>query len=86
MPIISRFYGISVMMFFKEHNPPHFHAKYEGCVAVFEIKTGKIMAGNLPPRAVKLVKEWVKLHTKELLADWSLIQKDKKPKLIEPLP
>lgn len=57
MPVISRFYGISIMMFFKEHNPPHFHAKYEGRVALFEIKTGKIMAGNLPPRVVKLIKE-----------------------------
>jgi hypothetical protein len=74
------------MMFFKEHNPAHFHAKYEGSIAVFEIKTGKLMAGSFPPRAMKLVKEWIKLHKKELLDDWNLLRKNKHPKSIEPLP
>ena len=31
MPIISRFYGLIVKMYFmqSEHNPPHIHAIYE---------------------------------------------------------
>jgi len=41
MPLISNFYGISILMFFQEHNPPHFHAKYSGEIGIFNIKTGK---------------------------------------------
>jgi len=85
MPVISRFYGISILMFFKEHNPPHFHAKYEGQIAVFDIKTLKIIAGNLPPNAKKLIKKWAKLYQKELLHNWENSQKDGKFKPIKPL-
>ena len=28
MPEISHFYGIFIYMFPQEHNPPHFHVKY----------------------------------------------------------
>ncbi len=85
MPVISRFYGISILMFFKEHNPPHFHAKYEGQIAVFNIKTLRIIAGVLPPNAKRLIKKWAKLHQEELLSNWNNAQKDGKFKPIEPL-
>ncbi len=85
MPVISRFYVIVVMIFFKDHNPPHFHAKYEGQVAVFDIKAHRILAGSLPPQATRLVKEWGKLHEKELIENWNRAQTDKQLKSIEPL-
>lgn len=85
MPVISRFYGISIMIFFKDHNPPHFHAKYEGQIAVFDIKSHRVLAGELPPQAIRLVREWAKLHEKELLENWKRAQTDKQLKSIEPL-
>ena len=85
MPVISRFYGISIMIFFKDHNPPHFHAKYEGRVAIFNIRTHRLIAGSLPPNAVRLVREWLKLHEKELMDDWNRAQTDKELKPIQPL-
>ena len=85
MPIISRFYGISIMIFFKDHNPPHFHAKYEGHVAIFNIRTHRLIAGSLPPNALRLVREWLKLHEKELMEDWNRAQTDKELKPIQPL-
>ena len=85
MPIIARFYGIVIMMFFKDHNPPHFHAKYEGHVAVFEIKTRRLIAGQFPPHAKKLVREWIVLHEKELLENWNKAMKNGNLKSIEPL-
>jgi hypothetical protein len=30
MPIISAFYGIMIRMFYKEHEPAHFHAEHGG--------------------------------------------------------
>ena len=85
MPVISRFYGISIMIFFKDHNPPRFHAKYEDQVAVFNIRTHRLIAGSLPPNAVRLVRAWLKLHEKELMDDWNRAQTDKKLKPIQPL-
>lgn len=73
MPVISRFYGLLVKMYFlqKEHNPPHIHAIYENeYIGVMNIKTRKLMEGDLPKRAEKLLAEWVELHEKELLEIW----------------
>jgi hypothetical protein len=85
MPVISRFYGIVIMIFFKDHNPPHFHAKYEGQIGIFNIRTHRMMAGRLPPNALRLVRKWLKLHERELLEDWIRAQSDRDLKPIQPL-
>ncbi|MCX4334996.1 MAG: DUF4160 domain-containing protein [Bacteroidales bacterium] len=69
MPEISRFYGIIIGMFFNEHNPPHFHVKYEEYNAEITIKDG-IVTGRLPRRALNLVFEWLDMHRDELLENW----------------
>lgn len=79
MPEISRFYGIIIKMYFLDHNPPHFHAEYQGMIAEFNIYTLEIIAGNLPARAKSLVIEWGAAHKDELLANW------KKAGIPEPL-
>ena len=58
MPEISRFLGIVIAMYFKEHAPPHFHAKYGGDRAAFSIQDLNLIEGRLPPRVVSLVLEW----------------------------
>lgn len=85
MPIISEFYGIAIMMFFQEHNPPHFHARYQGKLAVFDIRTGKMIGGKFSPRAKRLVRDWMRLHKKELLDNWELALNDCKLRKIKPL-
>ncbi len=70
MPVISTFYGIIIRMNFNDHNPPHFHAEYQGFKAAFDIRTGKLTAGDFPVNAKKLVESWTKLHRAELLANW----------------
>ena len=79
MPEISRFYGIIIKMYFLDHNPPHFHAEYQGMVAEFNIHTLEIIAGTLPGRAKSLVIEWASVHKDELLANWQ------KARIQEPL-
>jgi Domain of unknown function (DUF4160) len=71
MPEISRFLGIVILMYFDEHNPPHFHVKYNDYKAVMEIKTLNILAGNLPVKVRNLVAEWAELHQLELLEMWN---------------
>lgn len=61
MPVISRFFGIIVFMFWREHTPPHFHAKYGDEEAIIEIETGAV-SGNMSKRALSLVEEWRVLH------------------------
>ncbi len=84
MPEISRFYGIIIQMFFKDHNPPHFHITYGDYRAVITIKE-ETVEGKIPARALKMVFEWMELHKEELLKNWELTQKGELPKTIEPL-
>ena len=67
MPEISRFYGIIIKMFFKDHNPPHFHAEYGKYAAIIDIQTLAVIEGDLPNRAKLLVLEWAHLHRAELM-------------------
>lgn len=85
MPEISRFYGIRVMMFFDEHNPPHFHVEYNEYNAVIRITDLAITEGKLPPKAAGLIIEWAIAHKDELMQDWELAQNDQQPQKIEPL-
>ncbi|MBQ6052277.1 MAG: DUF4160 domain-containing protein [Lachnospiraceae bacterium] len=72
MPVLSRFYGIIIRMYFQqaEHNPPHIHALYGEDMAEIEIQTGEILEGYLPPKALSMVREWVDIHKAELLYMW----------------
>ena len=84
MPEISRFYGIIITMFINEHNPPHFHIRYDNYRAIIEINSEKV-TGNLPPRAIRLVKDWLNLHRDELLENWELLRRGEQFKRIKPL-
>jgi hypothetical protein len=85
MPEISRFYGIIIAMFFDDHNPPHFHARYAGKKVAIEIESLRILEGNIPPRALGLVIEWAAQHRDELFANWKLAKSNQSPHKIEPL-
>lgn len=83
MPVISKFLGIIILMYWRDHDPPHFHAKY-GEYEVTVTTDGKI-EGKFPKRALKLVLEWMELHKKELIEDWELASKGESLKPIAPL-
>ncbi len=85
MPEISRFYGIVVYMYFNEHPPAHFHAKYGSYWASVDIGTLKVSEGFLPRRAERLVLEWAGAHRQELLDNWDSLRTDFSFRAIEPL-
>lgn len=86
MPELSRFFGVVIYMYFKDHVPPHFHAVYQGQEAQVSIETGNIIAGELPNRQTRLVQAWVELHREELIENYHESQKDfGKLKKIKPL-
>ena len=73
MPIIARFYGLIIKMYFQqsEHNPPHFHVSYGEHEGVVEINTLKIIDGHLPKKALEMTKEWAEQYKEELLNIWN---------------
>jgi hypothetical protein len=82
---ICRFYGIIIAMFYDEHNPPHFHARYGDYKISVDIRSLSILEGTLPPRALGMVIEWASLHQDELLEGWNMARQQHTPKKIEPL-
>ena len=85
MPEISRFFGIVIAMYYNDHAPPHFHARYGSSEIRVNILSGDIMSGSFPPRAQQLVMEWLAAHRAELLEDWQLAQARQPLNRIEPL-
>jgi len=88
MPVISLFYGIVIQMYFfdtKQHNLPHFHAKYQNHSVVVAIESSEILEGSLPPGKLKLVLAWLEIHREDLFADWSLAVEGQQVFQIEPL-
>jgi hypothetical protein len=70
MPVITRFYGILIKMYFKEHGIAHFHAIYGEFNGVFDIEKLELIEGDLPQRALRIVQEWAKQYQSELLQMW----------------
>ena len=72
MPVLSRFYGIVIRMYFlqSEHNPPHIHAISNEEVAAIDFMNGNVIEGHLPAKALGMVQEWINLHRNELKEIW----------------
>jgi hypothetical protein len=85
MPEISRFYGIVIQMYFGDHPPPHFHARYAGYAAVIDIDALAVVDGKLPARALGLVIEWAALHQNELREAFQCAANSQPPRTIAPL-
>lgn len=83
MPVLSRFYGIVIRMYYlpKEHNPPHIHAIYGEDMAAIAIQSGEVLEGSLPPKARALVLEWLDVNRGELMGIWDSQEFKKLPPL-----
>ena len=85
MPEISRFYGIVIAIFWDDHNPAHFHARYGQHRAAIEIGSMRVLEGKLPPRALGLVVEWASQHYDELMRNWEEARNNRPLRKIDPL-
>lgn len=72
MPVIARFYGITIKMYFmqKEHNPPHIHAIYGEYIGIFSISDGEMFEGDIPVKEQKKVQKFISFHKERLLRMW----------------
>ena len=83
MPVIARFYGMIIKMYFQqsEHNPPHFHVVYGEYIGIIDIQTLEMLEGDLPNKALAMVKEWGAEHKDELMKIWNTQECIKLPPL-----
>lgn len=84
MPEICRFYGIVIFMNYSDHNPPHFHAKYQDQEVMVEINSG-VVEGKMQKRALQMLFEWTDKYKADLLKDWELAKERKQLDKIPPL-
>lgn len=85
MPIISMFFGIVIRMFYNDHEPPHFHAEYQGQRGKFDLD-GNMVVGSVHSRtALRLIKEWALLHRREIEANWGRMKAGRALERIPPL-
>ncbi|MBW8049906.1 MAG: DUF4160 domain-containing protein [Cytophagales bacterium] len=85
MPELCRFYGIVVQMFYKDHEPPHFHITYNEYRAKVSIEDLKLISGKFPRKGLNLILDWAELHQEELLEKWELMKNEKPLGKIEPI-
>ena len=83
MPAITRFYGMTIKMYFlgSEHNTPHIHAIYGEYIGAIDIRTLEMLEGDLPAKALAMVREWTEQHRDELLEMWKTQEFRKLPPL-----
>ncbi len=72
MPVISRFFGITIKMYLrqKEHNPPHIHAIYGEYIGLFSLVDGEMFEGDLPLKEQQMIKEFIQYYRERLLEMW----------------
>ena len=85
MPQISYFLGVIIRMFYRDHNPPHFHAVYADFEGIIDIEKNEIIGGHLPTKVLELLKEWTALHQIELMDNWDSARLLERLKDIVPL-
>ena len=71
-------------MYWDDHAPPHFHAKYAEYEITVNIYSG-VVEGRFPKRALQHVLEWHELHQEELIENWLKCQSQEPLNAIEPL-
>lgn len=85
MPTVSRFFGITVTMYFDDHEPPHFHVRASGHSAKVRIDTLEVLASDLPRRELRLVLAWAEMREAELRENRRLAREGARLNEIEPL-
>ncbi len=71
-------------MYYADHEPAHFHAKYGEFEITVEVETG-VVNGQFPPRALRHVLEWYDRHVDELRLNWVLAGRREPLETIAPL-
>lgn len=75
MPTIAFFYGITIYMYWRDHNPPHLHALYQDLEVLIDIRDGAILGGRMPQPVLRMLRVWIARHREELMENWLRAQR-----------
>ena len=84
MPEICRFDGISIYVYWSDHNPPHFHAEYAEFRLEVDIRSISVTDGNMPHRQTRRILKWASEHQSELIDAWNAVTTGQTPNKIAP--
>lgn len=82
MPKISEFNGVSIYLYYDDHNPPHFHAIHGSNEIVVRISPIKILSGYFPAKIRGAAERWGKANAAALLANWEKMKQGEPPNRI----
>ncbi len=85
MPTICMFRGIKIYFNWREHQPPHFHAKYGDEEVMVSIRDLEVIDGDMPKKQLKMLLGWAAFHQEELFENWELAERKQELFAIEPL-
>lgn len=85
MPLVCEFFGIKIYIYWEDHSPPHFHAKYNEFEIFVDIRKAVVIKGFFPAKELKLVLAWCEIYQDDLLNDWNLAKESKELVRIKPL-
>ncbi len=85
VPTISRFFGLTVAMYFDDHGHPHFHVRHAEGAAKIRIDVVEVIDSSLPTRQLRIALAWAELHQLELLENWQRARAGERLNEIEPL-
>ena len=85
MPTICMFRGIKIYINWRDHMPPHFHAKFGDNEVIVSINDIEVIEGSLPNKQLKMLLGWAAFHQEELKENWELAANQQELFAIEPL-
>lgn len=73
MPTLVIIEGIKIMMFERDHEPPHVHIITADAAAIWDIRYGRQIAlrGRLTRRETRMITDWIETNRDDLLALWN---------------
>ena len=70
MPTIAIVFGVRIMIYPKDHLPPHLHAKFAEHEAMISIVTGDVLEEALPRTKLSAVQEWLARRREQVAYVW----------------
>ncbi len=71
MPTIAVVDGVRIMIYYKDHLPPHLHAIFSGSEAQISIATGEVLNGSLPRAKFRAVQNWLAANREQVAYIWT---------------
>lgn len=84
MPEISRFYGIIIYLYWRDHNPPHIHFAFGDYECTMDI-VRRTVEGTAPAKVISRVNKWLDIHAEEVMELWNNAREGKQIGKVQPL-